>query len=172
MASVYEKYYERQPAAVKVIAVGALAVGGYLIYRHFKKAQDLAEANKAADLAKDELSVLAAQGISPSYPDSQFQVFVDNLVQAMTGCGTDEDSIYSTFRKIRNEADIRKLIAQFGVQFYQPCAWTSPISYSIWQFDDKHYGGGLATWLGYDLSSDNISEINSILRGNGINYQF
>jgi hypothetical protein len=172
MASVYEKYYERQPAAVKVIAVAGLALGGYLLYRANKKAADLKQANEAGTLANNELAVLAQQGVHPSYSDSQFQVFVDTLVQAMTGCGTDEDSIYSVFHQLRNEADIRKLIAQFGVQFYQPCVWTSPISYSIWQVDDQHYGGGLATWLGYDLSSDNISEINGILRSNGINYQF
>ena len=172
MASVYEKYYERQPAAVKVIAVAGLALTGYLVYRAHKKKADLSAANQAGQLATNELSALAQQGVYPSYSDSQFQVFVDTLVQAMTGCGTDEDAVYNVFRQMRNDADIRKLVAQFGVQFYQPCAWTSPISYSIWQFDDQHYGGGLATWLGYDLSSDNISEINGILRDNGINYQF
>lgn len=172
MASVYEKYYERQPAAVKVIAVAGLALTGYLVYRANKKKQDLNQANQAGQLANSELATLSQQGVYPSYSDSQFQVFVDALVQAMTGCDTDEDSIYNVFRQLRNEADVRKLITQFGVQFYQPCAWSSPISYSIWQFDDQHYGGGLATWLGYDLSSDNISEINGILMSNGINYQF
>ena len=172
MASVYDKYYERQPPAVKIIVVAGLGLLGYSIYRSIKHNQDEKDAAKAAAAAAGELAQLAAQGIHPTYDDSQFYVFINSLVQAMTGCGTDESAIYQVFRQMRNEADIRRLIQLFGVQYYQPCVWTSPVSYSIWQVNDKAYGGDLATWLSYDLSDSEISNINNVLKGNGLTFQF
>lgn len=172
MASVYDKYYERQPPAVKVIVVAGLGLLGYAVYRSIRRKQDEANALLAAQAANQELQQLQNQGVVATYGDSQFQVFADKLVQAMAGCGSDEDQIYQVFSAMRNEADIRKLIVIFGVRYYQPCAATSPISYAIWQFNDKAYGGDLSTWLSYDLSASEISYINSILRGRGINYQF
>jgi len=172
MASVYDKYYEQQPSAVKVIVVAGIGLLGYSIYQAIKRNEDEKNASKAATAAVSELAALAARGIYPSYGDSQFYVFINTLVQSMTGCGTDTDMIFHVFRQIKNEADVRKLIQLFGVQYYQPCVWTSPVSYAIWQVNDKAYGGDLATWLSYDLSQSEISTINSILKGNGLIYQF
>lgn len=169
---MYEKYYERQPGAVKVIAVAGIALLGYSLYRTYKRKQDEKDASQAAQNAASELATLANQGITPSYTDSQYSSFVNVLVQAMTGCGTDEDQVYDVFRKMHNDADIRKLIIAFGVQYYEPCVWTSPVSYAIWQANDHAYGGDLATWLGYDLTTSEIGKINQILAGSGINYQF
>jgi hypothetical protein len=172
MASVYDKYYEQQPAVVKVIVVAGLGLAGYAIYRHFKKAQDIKDANQASALAQGEINTLEQQGVTQSFDDSQYEAFCQRLVQAMNGCGTDEQSVYDVFRQLRNNVDIRKLIVQFGVRYYQPCAATSPISYLIWQANDKAYGGGLPTWLSYDLSSSEIANINGILASAGISYQF
>lgn len=172
MASVYDKYYERQPPAVKVIVAAGVGLLGYSIYQAVKRNKEEKDAAKAAAAAALELAALAAQGVYPSYGDSQFYVFVNTLVQSMTGCGTDESMIYQVFRQIRNEADIRRLIQLFGVQYYQPCVWTSPVSYTVWQVNDKAYGGDLATWLSYDLGQTEISNINSILKGNGLTFQF
>lgn len=172
MASVYDKYYEQQPPAVKVIVVAGMGLLGYSIYKAIQRDKDEKKAAMAAAAAAVELAALANQGVHPSYNDSQFYVFINTLVQAMTGCGTDEVMIYHVFRQIKNEADIRRLIQLFGVQNYQPCAYESPISYAIWQVNDKAYGGDLATWLSYDLDQSEIDNINSILKGNGLAYQF
>ena len=172
MASVYDKYYENQPSAVKVIVVAGLGLLGYSVYRTFKRDQDEKNASQAAAAAKSELQALAAQGIYPSYNDSQYEIYVNTLVQSMGGCGTDEGMIYQVFGSMRNAADIRKLIIAFGVQYYQPCVWTSPVSYAVWQVNDKAYGGDIATWLSYDLGDSEIAKVNSILRTNGIDLQF
>jgi hypothetical protein len=172
MANVYERYYERQPAAVKVIAVAGLALGGYLVYRAVKRAKDEKDATKAAQDAANELLILQNQGINPTYADSQFQSFCDALVQAMNGCGTDESAIYQIFGYMRNDADIRKLVTTFGIRYIEPCWISQSDAYAIWLFNDKAYGGELASWLNFDLSSSEIAKVNSILKGNGINYQF
>jgi len=172
MASVYDKYYENQPQAVKVIVVAGLGLLGYSLYRAIKHKAEERDAAQAAAAAAYELQALASQGITPSYTDSQFQTWVNVLVQSMTGCGTDENAIYDVFEWMENEADLKKLIVTFGVQYYQPCVWTSPVSYAVWQVNDKAYGGDLPTWFGYDLGRGEIDKVNSILRGKGINFQF
>lgn len=172
MASVYDKYYEQQPAAVKIIVVAGLGLLGYTIYRSIRRSQDEKDAAQAAQAASAELQSLANQGVRPSYNDSQYYVFVNQLVQSMAGCGTDEDQVFQVFQSMNNSADIRKLLIAFGVQYYQPCAWTSPVSYAVWQINDRAYGGDLATWLSYDLSAGDIAHINSILSSKGIDLQF
>ncbi len=172
MASVYEQYYERQPAAVKVIAVAGIALLSYTIYRNIKKKQDENAANKAALLAQQELIQLANQGIRPTLPLSQFESFSQTILESINGCGTDEDAIFGIFKQLSNEADIRQLITTFGARYARPCAATDPISYSIWLVNDQAFGGSLITLLRYDLSDSDIAYINSILRSRGITYQF
>jgi hypothetical protein len=172
MASVYERYYERQPAAVKIIAVAGVALLGYSLYRTWKKNQDYRDANKAAELANQELQQLAAQGVRPTLTDLQFENMAQAIVEAINGCGTDEDAIFNVFGQLSNSADIRKLIAVFGVRYYRPCAATDPVSYSIWLVNDEAFGGTLVTLLYYDLSDSDIGEINSILSRKGIDFRF
>ena len=172
----YEKYYKDLPPKTKgyisLAVVAGIGLVGYSIYRGIKRAKELREANKPAEEAQQDLSDLAAQGVYPTLTGSELQVLCDALVQAMDGCGTDENLVYNVFRHLRNDADVLKLIVAFGVRYYQPCMWTSPISYAIWQVNEKAYGGNLATWLNYDLSSGEINTINRILKDTGINFQF
>jgi hypothetical protein len=172
---MYKYFKDLPPWAKGVVVVGtgaALYFAGLSLYRNIRRNKDIKEANKAGEAAQKELGELASKGINPTLPDSQFQALSESLVQAMNGCGTDEEMVYSVFRKIKNDADIRKLIAVFGVRYYQPCAADQPISYTKWLINEKSYGGGLPTWLSYDLSASEIDKINSILKTNGVNYSF
>lgn len=174
--SFYEKYYKDQPGWAKgvtnVVVVGGVAFALYRWYQSDKKRKDLAAANAAAQLAATELEKLIAQGTYPSYYDSQYENLSQQLVEAMNGCGTDEQKVYNVFRQLQNDADMLKLLVQFGVRFYTPCASSQPISYALWLWDSQRFGGPISTWLGYDLTSGEISKINAILRDRGINYQF
>lgn len=167
---------EQVPGTLKgvqgiLITVG-VGVAGWLLYRNWKKQQDLKKANQAADIAASDLQQLAAQGVYPSYNGSQYETFSIALQEAMNGCGTDEDSIYQVFRQMQNKADVLALIKQFGVRYYQPCWITQADAYAIWMFNDQAYGGNLNTWLSYDLNSSEIGQINSILQQKGIDYSF
>jgi hypothetical protein len=94
------------------------------------------------------------------------------LILALDGCGTDEQSVYNVFEAMKNKADVLKLISKFNVRFYQPCAATSPISYTKWLYDNESFGGSLATWLQYDLTNSEILKINTILSKKGIDFKF
>ncbi len=169
-------FFDKEPGIFRgiqgTIIVAGVAVGGYILYREWKKNQEVKEANAAADAAAKHLRDLAAQGVVPTHDASQLEVYSQQLVEAMTGCGTDEDSIHRVFRQMNNDADVAALIVQFGVRYYQPCAWTSPVSFAIWEVNDQAYGGGLPTWFGFDLSDSEIEDINYILTTKGITYKF
>lgn len=172
MTSVYDKYYEKQPPAVKVIVVAGVALLGYSLYRSIQRRKEEIDLLRASQAANNELVQLANQGIQPTYTDSQFEAFCIKIDGAVAGCGTDEEAIYDVFRAMRNEADIRKLVSVFGVRYFTPCVYSDPVSYSIWLANHQTYPGDLASFLATDLSIGDIREINEILRGNGIEYQF
>lgn len=170
------KFYNDLPNWAKgVIAVGGVAIigiFGFKIYQDIKRKKDLKQAGQSADEANTELQNLNKQGIKPTITTTQATNFASSLVQAMNGCGTDENMINSVFSKMKNDADVYLLIKQFGVRYYTPCPASNPVSYTKYLFDDKAFGGDLASWLSYDLTSSEISKINSILSNNKIKYQF
>lgn len=172
----YQKYYADQPrwakGVINVVAVGGVAFAGYSIYRGIQKRRAIEKANTAANQATGELQVLAQRGIYPSYYTSQYELMSNQLVQAMNGCGTDEEMILQVIRSLKNDADVLMLIRSFGVRFYQPCSWAQPISYALYLIDSESFGGGIGEWFGYDLSAGDIEDINDILQSKGIQYRF
>lgn len=172
----YQKYYEDQPrwakGVINVVVVAGVAYTGYTIYRNIQKRKAIEKAMTAANQATGELAALKQRGIYPSFYDSQYELFSNQLAEAMNGCGTDETMILQVFRALKNDADVLKLISSFGVRFYRPCPWSQPISYSAYLIDSETFGGGIGEWFAYDLSSGDIEDINNILAGKGIKYRF
>jgi hypothetical protein len=60
----------------------------------------------------------------------------------------------------------------WGVQYYEPCAASQPISYTRWMWNDKTFGGSISAWLNYDLSTSEINKINVMLQSKGIKHKF
>jgi hypothetical protein len=170
------EFYKGLPTWAKgvvgVVVIGGTAAAVYTVWKSAKRNKDLKDANQAAYDAQRELNELAAKNIKPTMSESQFEVLCQNLVQSMNGCGTDETKVLDVVGKMKNDADIRKLIAKFGVRFYTPCAADQPISYAKWLWDDKAFGGALPTWFSYDLSAGEIQQVNALLKKNGVNYAF
>lgn len=91
-----------------------------------------------------------------TYQKSQYIVFADKLYSAMIGFGTDEDSIYSVFRKMNTDDDVKQLIVAFG---------SKRIEFTIG-------GSTLAEWLVTELSESEMTELNNILSQRNINFSF
>jgi hypothetical protein len=170
------KRYNELPSWSKgiigVLTIAATAFVGYTVYSNIKKAKDIKKANVGGKEAEKELKELAKKGINPSYSPTQYTSWVQRLVEAISDCGTDENSVYAVFQNMKNKADILSLVASFGVQFYRPCGATQPISYAKYLFDSKSFGGSLSTFIQYDLSVSEIAKINKILEGKKIDYKF
>lgn len=89
-------------------------------------------------------------GESPTLSLVQFNLLSNKLYTAMKGPGTDEDTVFACFNQLRNTADILKLIAVFGTKD----------------------GETLDQWIRGDLSSWEITELNTNLANKGIAYAF
>lgn len=175
-ASSIQKSYDSLPSWAKgivgVIIVGGVAVIGYTIYTKIRDRARLQDAMKVGDFAEQELMALAKKGIRPTLGKTQLESMSAKLEEAMNGCGTTTDQVYQVFKDLQNKADLLSLIMQFNVRYYRPCAVSSPISYAVWLRNERAYGGNIATWLTYDLSSAEITKINEILSAKGIDYKF
>lgn len=136
-----------KPLTWAIIAGAALYFGSKL----FKK-------DPAAEAKKDERE-LESEGEKATYMDQQYKGFSDSLYAARIAnnlLGTDEDVIYSVFKKMKNNLDVAKLITAFG---------TRRLSYSF-------TSGNLGGFLNDELDQDELNIINTDLRSKGIKYQF
>jgi len=172
---VYTYYKELPDWAKGVVVIGVLGVSYIFISRtiaRIRKNKDIKDAGKEADYANQDLIDLANRGIYPTLDRTQMEILIKSLEESMNGCSYSQSKIENAFKKLNNEADLKLLIRDFAVRFYQPCAISSPISYTIYLTDNKHFGGSLATWLNYDLDSSDINSINKILANKNINFKF
>jgi hypothetical protein len=172
MASFYDKYYASQPGFVKAVIAVGIAFGGYKIYQYYQEQERLKGLNLLTNSAGTELDQLAQQGVRPSYSDSTFESFSQQLQGAMTGCGTDEGVIYSVMQQMNNEADVRRLIQIFDVRYYIPCQYSNPIDWLQYTLNSKAFPGNLAQWLAFDLSTSELAKVNSTLASKGITFKF
>jgi hypothetical protein len=172
LAKAYNELPPWSRGVVGVVTIATIAFIGYSIYKKRKELREKREAEIGAREAEKELVELKRKGVSPSYSLSQYEGFAQKLAQAMDDCGTTESSIISVFKSMKNKADVLSLIKAFGVRYYTPCIASQPISYSRWLLNDKTFGGSLQSWLEYDLTSGEISDINKILESNKIDYKF
>lgn len=170
------KYYNNAPPLAKnamvLLAVGVTGLAFWEIYKAYQSKKRDDDANAAKRAADKDIEVLEDSGGRRSLSDSQIDSMITSITTALTGCGTDEEAVYNTFKKIRTDLDFLYLISRFGVQYYQPCSITSPISFAKWLADPKSFPGDLPTWLNYDLSQSEIGKVNQILQQNGISYSF
>ena len=168
MANFITKSYNDAPGWAK----GILLIGGaYIGYRivnftlaKLKNIQDIKDVTQESNTATTELQQLAQQGIKPTLTAGQIDSAINKIVEAVNGCGTDEQAIYSVFNQFKNIADLKFLIQQWKIQYYRPCAATEPISYAKWLNNTKSFGGSLNTFLNYDLDNSEINNINNILK--------
>ena len=141
----------------KIIAVIIFMVLIWFFYNRFKGAL-MGAASKIK--AGGEIAQLENAGIKPSYSDSTFEKMADDLFEAMDGIGTDTATVFSTFKKLKNDADFIKLNAAFGVRA------GSDNLFGLMEDED------LAGWIKDDLSSTEITKLNGQLKAQGISKSF
>lgn len=97
------------------IPVVAIGIGGFFVYRYFKKRRNpdgtsssVAPSIKEMEIQKQNLS------ISPS----DAALFANTLYGAMLDFGTDEETIYSTIDKVQTKDDMLLVIKAFGLKMY------------------------------------------------------
>ena len=135
-----------------VLMAGAL----FLLY----KLSNSTQSNKdTSELINEESEAAEAEGITLSYPLSNYNIWADSLQAAMFDAGTDESVIYNVFNKLKNPRDLLQLIKAFGVRPYYTFGW-------------KQGNYNLGQWFTEELSTSEFDKINAILKSKNINIQF
>lgn len=93
-----------------------------------------------------------------TYVAQQYADFADQIANALSGAGSDEQLVYTIFKKLKNRADVLALINAYGRRsIATPYGWdTDPMT--------------LSETLYYDLDQKEILTINNIIKNT--NYAF
>lgn len=150
------KEFNKLPIAVKILVV---LIAILLISRIIKKLTTPPPPPPSPTPASSEIVELEKIGIKPSYPDSQYLSWAEKLQYALNYLNTDEDAVYSVFEKLKNQADLNKLITAFGVR---------PIEVFIFITQDVT----LSEAMTMQMDTDEIKKVNGILAKKGINFNF
>lgn len=129
----------------KIAIVAIVIIIVFAIVRMLPKSDDYTR-GAANSYNKNELS----------YTDLEYDNFAERLFDAMSGPGTDEDTVYSILKRLNNKSDWNKLIQSFGVR--ETDAW-----YSSWE-------GNLMEWLVDELDSSEQEEVRTILARIGVQF--
>lgn len=151
-----------------VLNILLLAGGAYVLYNVLSgvnKAmkllvdpEDVArEQQKIDENTKTDLNKLQSEGIKPSYPDTSYANWANQLESAfLIAWGTNEDAVYRIFGYMKNDADVIKLEEAFGLRRME---WTLAKA-------------NLAMMIDYEMSNSEISKINEILKSKGITRRY
>jgi negative regulator of sigma E activity len=142
-----------------VISIGVFAGVAYAIWKITQKLgeEPLRDATEDKQI-KDELAEEIKK--SPlSYGASQYATFANNIQEAGFDIGTDEESIYSVFRKIKNNADYLALLKAWGKPTRTIYEWGIGRKKTLSQF------------LRSEMDSKEIAKINTILANNKVKYR-
>ena len=132
----------------RILILGA-GIGGTIFL--LIKGKKLIEYYKNRQEQKTIEGDIKKTGADPSYLDSQYILFADTLYTAMKGAGTDEEAVAGVMYKMKNGADVLKLINAFG----------------------QKDGYSLTEWIADDFSQeDKTFYINNVLAKKGIQFKF
>jgi hypothetical protein len=138
---------DRSP--IERILLLGVGIGGsiFLLVKGKKIIQQIKFKQQQMQITSD----ITATGDKLSYLQSQYNSFADTLYTAMNGAGTDETAVAGIMYKMKNDADVLKLIQTFG----------------------QREGATLAEWIADDFDQeDKTFYINSILAKKGISFRF
>ena len=148
-----------------IIAIAVVGGIGYAVYKlsKLKKTPEEKSDKEEADAQKNELEKEIKK--KPlSYPLSQYKTFANVIEEACNEEGTNEEAIYSTFRKLKSNSDYLALQIAWG----NPTRFVTP-SWYIFYTTGKNFS--IPQLLRNDMSSSEISKVNKILSNNGIKYR-
>ena len=133
------KAFDEASLTTKIIIVIVIIIVIYFTVKFLEQSKSVIT-DKAEELA------LGSQGIKATYSNSEYDSFASTLETAMAGLGTDEQQIFTVFSSLRNDVDFIKLNQSFGIR----------------------EGSNMSAWLKGDLSTTDITTINSQLEMSGI----
>lgn len=151
------EYWRKLGPAGQIILVVLVALAVWYFKKRLTAVKDVKERQIEQ---KAELQVYEEQGIMPSYTQKTYQDAAALLFKAMAGPGTDEETLYKIFTRMKNDRDIMELERAFGLRKspWSASPFTSPTD--------------LKDWIQSDLSSEDLQQLNAQLSRQGITKRF
>lgn len=174
--TVVQFYNSLPPWAKGVVVVGGLALTYVVIngiLQRVKADAELKKERNTVDVQEQELQNLIDAGQRPTFPQSQYSIWADQIENQFDGCDfallTDSLGFYSNsgwlIKKIADnlekDADFLALQTAYDIRTYDQCGW--------WM---GNVTGSLSKAINDELASNEIGWINEILESKGITYKF
>jgi hypothetical protein len=169
-------YNSLPPWAKGVVVVGGLAITYVIINGIVKKIKADASLKKergTVDFQNQELQNIINAGIRPTFPQSQYAQWADEIQNQFDGCDVSpfSDSIgffsnsgatlKSIVDNLENDADFLALQTAYDIRTYDQCGW--------WM---GNVTGTLSKAVNDELATNEIAKINEILESKGITYKY
>lgn len=147
------------PWAKGVVAVAAVGIAAYAFFKITQKLSS--EEQQDEKEGKDVLNELEkeAKKKPATYAPSQYKSFANTIETAGFDLGTDEDAIYSTFRKLKNNTDYLSLLNAWGKPNRTVYDWGVGRKMTLPQF------------LRWEMNDSEVKKVNDILKSKGITYR-
>jgi hypothetical protein len=147
-----------------IAVLGSLTVVaiGYAIYSGVKGRIKQAGDYKEQNAVKDDIKDLAAQNIKPSFTDSQYAAWANQILAAFNGYQSDESAVYRIFVNMKNDADVLKLINAYGIREISSGTGNP----------QANFKGTLAGAIADEFDTDEVKELNVMLAKRGIKIKF
>lgn len=163
------KWFTALDRWLQIVIVIIVILIAYRLYRWLMNTLDERNFNKAVLQSKSQLDALSKQGIFPSYAQADYTIMANGLQQALDGCGAGfDEKLKPTFQKMKNDADIYRLIEAYDVRKVDKCGLLT-----------GDFTGDLAATLTYKFSGledymidGSVTKINDILKSNGLTFSF
>lgn len=159
---------------LQIVIVIAVILAIYFIYRWLKNMANASNYNAAVNQSVTALHELAAHGIKPSYGQAQYTSWANNLQGVFEGCSAAGSStafwetVEPIFKAMKNDADVYALIAAYGVRTIDKCGlFTGDFEGDLAATLSEKFSGIEGTIIKY-----NTSDINAILKSNGLTFTF
>jgi hypothetical protein len=139
----FAKWWKELPMGIRIVIIIVAIILVYYAFTYIKSYSATVQQNS-------QEQAYINQGLTPSFPDAEYESMSNEIVTAISGWGTDEDAVFNVMGRLNNNLDAVKLNQAFG----------------------QREGTGLKGWLEGDLSSADIAAMYQILQTNGITYKF
>jgi len=170
---VYDYYNGLPTWARGVVVVGGLVIGYIAVNAIIKKINQNkadAAAQQEINTAGGDLKSVIASGTNPTLNNSELEAMSNAIIEASNGCGTDNNMIYATFDKIKNDADILSFIKVFGLRKKTRCPFTSDTMENFWSSYTMPMS--LSAMVNSEMNTTEIQKINDGFLAKQMKYQF
>jgi hypothetical protein len=148
---------------IAVVMVGGVALAAWKTYKYLSDAKQRRLQKSEEKEGRQDLKELIRQGVVPSYPDSQYAAWANQLKESFDGCGTANEQVANIFARMKNDADVLKLNQAYGIREHDNCNWE-------FKFDD--FKGTLPQAIVNELRPEQIAALNKLLSLKNIKYRY